>query len=412
MPIDEKLERKGRAMTVKMSVHDAIGEWEPELIATRRDLHMHPELGLEEFRTSGIVVERLRLLGITEIQTGIAVTGVKAIIRGERSGKVLLLRGDMDALPIEEESEVEYRSQMNGTMHACGHDGHTAMLLATARVLMSRRDEICGTVVLCFQPAEEGRGGAKRMVAEGVLENPHVDAAMGLHLAQDAPLGTIVAYPGAGMAAADGFRVKVQGTGGHAASPHRTVDAVLVAATIVTTLQSLVSREVDPLMPAVVTTATLHAGGTASNIIADSATLSGSVRTFDLAVGDQLAERVPALIKGIAASMRATAEVEYYRGVPPTVNDPGMAALVREVAQGIAGVTNATPGVQIMGSEDFSEFTQRVPSVFFHVGSADAESGKVWGHHHPRFDIDERALSIGVEVMVESALRWMRENAG
>jgi len=399
-------------MAVKMAVHDAIGEWEPELIATRRDLHMHPELGLEEFRTSGIVVERLRLLGITEIQTGIAVTGVKAIIKGERPGRVLLLRGDMDALPIAEENEVEYRSQTSGMMHACGHDGHTAMLLATARVLMGCRDEIAGTVVLCFQPAEEGRGGAKRMVAEGVLENPKVDAAMGLHLAQDAPLGTIVAYPGAGMAAADGFRVKVQGVGGHAASPHRTVDAVLVAATIVTTLQSLVSREVDPLMPAVVTTATLHAGGTASNIIADSATLSGSVRTFDLGVGDQLAERVPALIEGIASSMRATAEVEYYRGVPPTVNDIGMAALVREVAAGIAGVTDATPGVQIMGSEGFSEFTQRVPSVFFHVGSADEESGKVWGHHHPRFDIDERALSIGVEVMVESALRWMRENAG
>ena len=399
-------------MAVKMAIHDAIGEWEPELIATRRDLHMHPELGLEEFRTSGIVVGRLRLLGITEIETGIAVTGVKAIIRGEKPGKVLLLRGDMDALPIEEENEVEYRSQTSGTMHACGHDGHTAMLLATARVLMSRRDEIAGTIVLCFQPAEEGGGGAKRMVAEGVLENPTVDAAMGLHLAQDAPLGTIVAYPGAGMAAADGFRVKVQGVGGHAASPHRTVDAVLVAATIVTTLQSLVSREVDPLMPAVVTTATLHAGGTASNIIADSATLSGSIRTFDLGVGDQLAERIPALIVGIARSLRATAEVEYYRSVPPTVNDAEMAALVRTVAAGIEGVTDATPGVQIMGSEDFSEFTQRVPSVFFHVGSADEASGKVWGHHHPRFDIDERALSIGVEVMVESALRWMRENAG
>lgn len=275
-------------MTEKMSIHETIGEWEPELIATRRDLHMHPELGLEEFRTSGIVVDRLRLLGITEITTGIAVTGVKAIIRGEKPGKTLLLRGDMDALPIEEENEVQYRSQTAGTMHACGHDGHTAMLLTTARVLMGRRDEIAGTIVLCFQPAEEGRGGAKRMVAEGILEEPKVDAAMGLHLAQDAPLGTIIAYPGAGMAAADGFTVRVQGKGGHAASPHLTVDALLVAATIVTTLQSLVSREVDPLMPAVVTTATLHAGGTASNIIADSATLSGSVRTFDLETGDLL----------------------------------------------------------------------------------------------------------------------------
>jgi len=397
-------------MATMMSVHDEIGEWEPELIATRRDLHMHPELGLEEFRTAGIVAERLRLLGYEDVRTGIAVTGVKAVLRGGRAGKTLLLRGDMDALPIEEENAVDYRSQTAGTMHACGHDAHTAMLLATARVLMSRREEIAGTIVLCFQPAEEGRGGAKRMVAEGVLEDPQVEAAMGLHVAQDLPLGTIMAYPGPGMAAADRFTVKIQGKGGHAAMPHTTVDALMVAATIVTTLQTLVSREVDPLSPAVVTTALLHAGGTAANIIADTATFAGTVRWFDQRTGDLLAERIPALIKGVAESMRATADVEYRRGVPPTVNEPGMAALVREVAAGVAGVTEAIPGAPIMGSEDFSEFTQRVPAVFFHVGTQDEASGKVWGHHHPKFDIDERGLAIGVEVMVQSALRWLNEN--
>lgn len=398
-------------MATKMSVHDEIGEWEPELIATRRDFHMHPEIGLEEFRTSGIVAERLRALGYEDVRTGIAVTGVKAVLRGGRPGKTLLLRGDMDALPIEEENDVDYRSQTAGMMHACGHDAHTAMLLTTARVLMSRRDEIPGTIVLCFQPAEEGRGGAKRMVAEGVLENPKVDAALGLHVAQDLPLGTVMAYPGPGMAAADRFNVKVQGKGGHAAMPHTTVDALLVAATIVTTLQTLVSREVDPLSPVVVTTAILHAGGTAQNIIADTAAFGGTVRWFDQRTGDLVAERLPALIEGVATSMRAKAEVTYSRGVPPTVNEPGMAALVREVAAGIQGVTQAIPGVPIMGSEDFSEFTQRVPSAFFHVGTRNEESGKVWGHHHPKFDIDERALVVGVEVMVESALRWLRDNA-
>jgi amidohydrolase len=399
-------------MATTMSVRDEIGEWEPELIATRRDLHMHPEIGLEEFRTSGIVAERLRALGFDDVRTGIAVTGVKAVLRGGRPGKTLLLRADMDALPIEEENEVEYRSQNAGMMHACGHDAHTAMLLTAARVLMSRREEIAGTIVFCFQPAEEGRGGARRMVAEGVLDDPQVDAALGLHVIQELPLGTIAAYPGPAMAAADSFSVKIQGRGGHAAMPHTTVDALLVAASIVTNLQTLVSREVDPLSPAVVTTAILHAGGTARNIIADTATFAGSVRWFDGPTGDLLAGRIPAIIKGVAESMRATAEVEYARGVPPTVNDPSIAALVREVAAGVEGVAASVPGTQTMGSEDFSEFTQRVPSTFFFVGTRDEASGKVWGHHHPRFDIDERALAIGVEVMVESALRWLRENAG
>lgn len=398
-------------MAVEMTVRDEIGEWEPELIGTRRDLHMHPEIGFQERRTSGIVAERLRALGIAEVQPGIAETGVKAILRGGRPGGTLLLRADMDALPIDEENDIEYRSRHAGTMHACGHDGHTAILLAAARVLARRREEIAGTIVFCFQPAEEGLGGARRMVAEGVLDDPKVDAAMGLHIWQDEPVGTVAARPGPVMAAADSFSVTIQGRGGHAAQPNATVDAVMVAVEIVGTLQTLVSREVDPLTPAVVTTATLHAGGTARNIIADTATFSGSVRWFDRPTGDLLAARIPAIIEGVAASMRATATVEYRRGVPPTVNDPQLAALVREAAAGVVGPEGAVTGGQTMGSEDFSEFTQRVPSVFFFVGSRDEESGKVWGHHHPRFDMDERALAIGAEVLVESALRWLTAHA-
>ncbi len=398
-------------MATIMSVHDEIGEWEGELIATRRDFHMHPEIGLEEFRTAGIVADRLRALGFTDIQTGLAITGVKAVLHGGKPGKTLLLRADMDALPIEEENDVEYRSQQSGMMHACGHDAHTAMMLTAARVLMSRREEIPGTIVFCFQPAEEGRGGAKKMIADGVLENPTVDAALGLHVMQEVPLGVIVAYPGPSMAAADSFRVKIQGKGGHAAMPHTTVDAVMVAATIVANLQTLVSREVSPLSPAVVTTAVFQAGGTAYNIIADTAHFGGSVRWFDSETGNLLAKRIPELIKGIAESMRATATVEYHRGVAPTVNDPAMAAMVCEVANQVEGVVEAVPGVQTMGSEDFSEFTMHVPSTFFFVGTRDEASGMVWGHHHPRFDIDERGMAIGVEVMVESALRWLNDHA-
>ncbi|HEY8293437.1 MAG TPA: amidohydrolase [Thermomicrobiales bacterium] len=396
-------------MTITTTVQDEIAEWEPELIATRRDFHMHPEMGLEEVRTSGIVVERLRALSFDEIETGIAVTGVKAVLRGGKPGKTILLRADMDALPIEEENTVDYRSQTAGTMHACGHDAHTAILLAAARILMRHRDELAGTVVFCFQPAEEGRGGATKMVAAGVLENPHVDAAIGLHVMQDAPLGTITVFPGPMMAGGDVFTVKIQGKGGHAAMPNETVDALVVAVECVNALQTLVSREVAPILPAVVTVATLHAGGTAANIIADTATFNGTTRYFDLEVGDRLAERLPALVQAIAGGMRATAEVEMRRVVPPTVNEPRMAALVQSVATDVVGAKQVLNGPRTMGGEDFSEFTHFVPACFFWVGSRDEASGKVWGHHHPRFDIDERCLAIGAEMMVRTTMRYLEQ---
>ncbi|MHB8648059.1 MAG: M20 metallopeptidase family protein [Thermomicrobiales bacterium] len=391
------------------TVRDDIAEWEPELIATRRDFHMHPEMGLEEVRTSGIVADRLRAIGFEEIETGIAVTGVKAVLRGGKPGKTILLRADMDALPIEEENTVEYRSQTAGTMHACGHDAHTAILLSAARILMRYRDALAGTVVFCFQPAEEGRGGAQKMIAAGVLENPHVDAAIGLHVMQEAPLSTITVFPGPMMAGGDVFDVKIQGKGGHGAMPDRTVDALLVAVACVNALQTIVSREIAPIEPAVVTVATLHAGGTAANIIADTATFNGTTRYFDVAVGDRIAERLTALVKATAEGMRATADVKIRRVVPPTVNEPRMAELVQSVAAEVVGAERVRNGPKTMGGEDFSEFTYHAPSCFFWVGSRDEASGKVWGHHHPRFDIDERCLAIGVEMMVRTTMRYLEQ---
>ncbi len=396
-------------MSLMPTLQDEIAEWEPELIATQRDFHMHPELGLKEVRTSGIVAERLRALGFDDVRTGIAVPGVKAVLHGGKPGRTIMLRADMDALPIEEENTVEYRSQTAGTMHACGHDAHTAILLSAARILMRHRDEIPGAIVFCFQPAEEGEGGARKMIAEGVMDDPHVDAAIGLHVIQEMPLGTVNVMPGPMMAGGDVFSVTIQGKGGHAAMPHKTVDALMVAVEIVGVLQTLVSREVEPVSPAVVTTATLHAGGTASNIIADTATFSGTTRWFDLETGDYLAQRLPALVRGIAESMRATAEVTVTRIVPPTANEPQMAALVRGVATDIVGADKVLSGPRTMGGEDFSEFTHHVPSCFFWVGSRDEASGKVWGHHHPRFDIDERCLAIGVEMMVRTTMRYLEQ---
>jgi amidohydrolase len=394
-------------MVAGLALRDEIGEWEPELIATRRDLHMHPEIALKEVRTSGIVAERLRAIGFDDVRTGIGVTGVKAVLRGGKPGKTLLLRADMDALPIEEETGLEFQSQNAGMMHACGHDGHTAMLLATARLLHRHREEIPGTIVFCFQPAEEGGGGARLMIADGVMEDPHVDAAIGLHLWSPYPVGTVMALDGPTMAGIDTFRVKVQGRGGHGALPHTTVDSLMIAANIVTTLQSLVAREVDPLSPAVISTAILHAGGTALNIIADSATFGGTVRWFEQSTGELIGERMPVLVKGVAESLRGTAEVEYRRGSPPLVNDPAIAALVREVAGEIVGTDNLLPGPRIMASEDYALYAQRVPSTYFFVGAGDVPSGKVYDHHHPKFDIDERALALGVEVMARSALRYL-----
>lgn len=399
-------------MATTFNVRDEVAEWEPELVATRRDLHMHPEVGFEVQRTAAIVADRLRALDLDAVVTGIGRTGVKGVLKGGKPGKTLLIRADMDALPIEEETGLEFRSENAGKMHACGHDGHTSILLTTARILARRRAEIVGTVVFCFQPAEEGGGGARAMMADGIMENPAVDASIGLHIWQDFPVGDVVVINGPAMSSANGYRVTIQGKGGHGAMPHTTVDALLVAATIVTQLQVLISREVDPLKPVVVTIGTLHAGGTAGNIIADTATFSGTTRFFDEEIGEYVAERFPQIVQSIAEGYRATATVDYRTGGHPVMNDPHMADLVRTAAAEVVGAEHIKPGPPLMPSEDYSEFTSHVPSCYFFVGSSNQETGQIWGHHHPKFDFDERALSIGVETMVGAALRYLDENAG
>ncbi len=395
-----------------MSVRDEVAEFEPELVATRRELHMHPELGMDTVWTAGVVADRLRALNLDEVHTGVGKNGVKGVLRGGKPGKTLLIRADMDALPIEEETGLEFVSEVPGMMHACGHDGHTSILLTTARILARRRAEIAGTVVFCFQPGEEGAGGARAMIADGVMENPTVDASIGLHLWNEFCIGEVVVIDGPAMSGANGYRVTIQGKGGHGAMPHTTVDAALIAATIVTNLQILVAREVDPLKPVVVTIGTLHAGGTAGNIIADTATFSGTTRFFHEEVGEYVAQRFPELVTEMAHSLRATATVDYRTGGKPLVNDPAMANLVRAAAAEVLGAENIKPGPPLMPSEDYSEFTSRVPSCYFFVGSKNERTGQIWGHHHPKFDFDERALTNGVEIMVGAALRYLAANAG
>jgi len=384
-----------------------INEILPGVIADRRYLHEHPELGFQEFETAKFVAERLGALGVEDIRTGIAVTGVTGLIRGTKSstgaGKVVLVRADMDALPILEENDVEYRSKTDGKMHACGHDAHTSMLLGVARLLNDRRDEFTGTVKLLFQPAEEGGGGARVMIEEGVLSDPDVDYVFGQHVAQEIPLGKLEVKGGPAMAAADRFTIVIQGKGGHGAQPHLCVDPVSIGAQIVAALQTIVGREVDPTEKAVVTVGAFLAGE-ASNVIPDTAELRGTLRSFTPEVRELIGRRVGEIASGIATAMGGSVEYTYAPGYPATVNDPEMADMVREIAAEVLGDENVGEGPYHMGAEDFSYFLERKPGAFYFLGSRNEEKGLTWGHHHPRFDIDEASMAAGMEVMVRTVL--------
>lgn len=402
-------------MAVAADLKRDVDEILPGVVADRRHLHEHPELGMQEYETARFVVERLTALGVEDIRTGISETGVTGLVRGTGDGpgkdKVVLVRADMDALPIEEENDVEYRSKHAGVMHACGHDAHTSILLGVARILMERRDSFAGTVKLCFQPCEEtGPGGAKWMIEQGVLDDPKVDACFGLHVWQNEPVGYVLVGDGAVMAASDRFTIRIQGKGGHGAMPNHCVDPIVVGMEIVGALQTLVSREVDPTRSAVVTVGEFHAGH-APNVIPDTAEISGTVRSFDPEVRDLLERRIMELSEGVGAAMRAEVTAEYRRGVPATVNDPAMADIARQAAIEVVGEDHVRPQIPTMGGEDFSFFLEATPGCYFFVGTNNEERGLVWGHHHPRFDIDEEALGIGVEAMVRTVTGYLAQEA-
>jgi len=375
-----------------------------ELVAVRRDLHQHPETAFQEVRTSGLVAERLRALGL-EVRTGVGRTGVLATVKGARPGRTVLLRADMDALPIHEENEVPYRSQHDGAMHACGHDCHTSILLALAKRFARDAATQAGDVRFCFQPAEEQGGGAEAMIADGALE-PKPDAAFGLHVWQTLPIGKVGVTPGPFMAAVDEFRVTIRGVGAHAAMPEAGRDPVLCLAHVVTALQAIASREVDPLKEVVVSVTQLRAGS-AFNIIPPSAWMNGTVRVFDPAIWEALPGRFERIVRGVAQAFECEAEIEYLRYNRPTVNDKAMAALATEVAAEVVGADNVIDDIRTMGGEDFASFLARVPGCFIAIGSRNEERGLIYEHHHPRFDVDERALEIGAEILMRMARRFL-----
>ncbi|NJK35731.1 MAG: amidohydrolase [Oscillatoriales cyanobacterium SM2_2_1] len=385
------------------SIRPTLRALHPEVVTWRRAIHRYPELGFREIRTADYISSRLRQWGVPH-QTGVAETGIVVTIPGAGFGPMLAIRADMDALPVQEENEVDYRSQVPGLMHACGHDGHTAIALGVTQYLWQRRDRLVGAVRIIFQPAEEGPGGAKPMIAAGVLEG--VGAILGLHLWNNLPLGTVGVRSGAMMAAVEQFDCQIMGRGGHGAMPHQTVDALLVAAQVVTNMQAIVSRRVDPLDAVVVTVGKLHSG-TARNVIADTAELAGTVRYFDPRYEGAIAQNIEAVIAGTCACHGARYRLDYQRFYPPVVNDAAIAQLVATVAESVVEPPlEVVPQCQTMGGEDMSYFLQQVPGCYFFVGAANRERGLDFPHHHPRFDFDEAALAMAMELFVRCVERY------
>lgn len=372
----------------------------------RRDFHRHPELGFKEVRTAGIVARQLGELGL-EVSSGIAETGVVALLEGGQPGPVVLLRFDMDALPVQEETGAEYASQNPGVMHACGHDGHTAVGLAVARLLEAHRQDLAGVVKFVFQPAEEGLGGAERMVAAGVLENPRPVVNLALHLWNYKPLGWLGITPGPVMAASEAFNLRIVGKGGHGALPHKAIDPVLASAQVITSLQSIVSRNVPPLESAVVTVTSVR-GGETTNVIPPEVELKGTIRSFAPEVREKVLERFHQVVSGVAEALGCRAEIKVWRVSPAVINNRTLTRRVQEVAARLLPESTIDPEERTMGSEDMAFLMEKIPGCYFFVGSANAKKGLDAAHHHPRFDFDEAALPRAVALMAAAAVEFLR----
>jgi len=385
-----------------MPVINRIAALQPEIAAWRRDLHAHPELLYEVHRTAASVAEKLKAFGCDEVVTGIGRTGVVGVIRGSRAGKkVIGLRADMDALPIAEETQVPYRSTVPGKMHACGHDGHTAMLLGAAKHLSETRN-FAGTAIVIFQPAEEGGAGARAMVRDGLMDRFGIEEVYGMHNFPGMPVGQFAIRPGPLMAAADTIDIEITGVGGHAARPHLTVDPIVVGAQIVNQVQSIVARNVDPLDAAVVSIAVFQAGST-DNVIPQTARLGGTARSFRAETRDLLEQRLKAIVEGTAQLHGATARFSYSRGYPVTRNHVPQTAFAASVAAEIAGEERVNTNVDpVMGAEDFSFMLEARPGAFIFIGNGDSA-----GLHNPAYDFNDDVIPVGSSYwvrLVETAL--------
>jgi amidohydrolase len=371
------------------------------LIADRRHFHRHPELGYLEVQTAATIAERLATLGY-DVRTGIGTTGVVGVRSGPVGGPSVLIRADMDALPVQEETGLPFASSVPGVMHACGHDGHMAVALSVAERLATV--ELSGELRFVFQPAEEGGAGAEAMIRDGVLDPTPPTAAIGIHLWSGLPTGTVAVTPGPIFAAVDNLRITIEGRGGHAASPHQTVDPVVVAAHVITALQTIVSRRKNPAEPTVLSVTSVHAG-TTHNVIPERATLEGTIRSNGGLFHQELPALLRRVVEGSARAHGATAAVEYERKYPATVNDASMTRLMQIVAAELVGASNVLDDYRTMAGEDMAFFLQRVPGCYAFVGCGNPAKDSQHPHHSPKFNLDEDALPIAVELLSRGAVR-------
>ena len=387
-----------------MPVINRVADLQPDIMAWRRHLHAHPELMYDVHGTAAFVAERLREFGCDEVATGLGRTGVVGVIKGQRAPagdiKVIGLRADMDALPIEEATNLPYASKTPGKMHACGHDGHTAMLLGAARYLAETRN-FAGDAAVIFQPAEEGGAGADAMIKDGLMDRFKIDQVYGMHNGPGLPVGSFAIRPGPIMAATDAIDIRIEGVGGHAARPHKCIDSVLVGAQLVTALQSIVARSVDPLEAAVISICEFHAGN-ARNVIPQTAELKGTVRTLTPEVRDLIEQRVREVVAGVAQLTGASIDLVYERGYPVVVNHAAQTDIARQVASEVAGESNVHTVPPMMGAEDFAYMLEARPGAFIFCGNGDSA-----GLHHPAYNFNDDAIVFGTSYwikLVESTL--------
>ena len=374
-----------------------------QLIAWRRDFHQHPELAFAEHRSAKIIAETLGEMGLS-VQTAVAETGVVGTLKGGHPGPTLIIRFDMDALPIQEETGAAYASKQSGIMHACGHDGHMAIGLGVAQILSSQSQKLRGTIVFIFQPAEEGQGGAERMIAEGVLEGLGASRTLGLHIWNEKPLHWLGITPGAVMAGSERFEIVIRGRGGHGASPHLVRDPILTASQLITACQSIVSRSLDPLEPSVVSFTVVQAGET-WNVTPSSVRLEGTIRTYSEASRMKVIERMKEIAHGVCSAAGCKVDLEFKRITPPLINDVETATLVAEVAHQLFPEYEIDNEHRVMGSEDMAFFMQEVPGCYLFIGSANSARHLDAPHHNPLFDFDENVLPIAAGLLAACAWR-------
>lgn len=386
-----------------MNVKELANKYKDYVISLRREFHMYPEASWQEFKTSAHIKEELEKLGIPYVP--LVKTGLVATIKGSKPGKTVALRADIDALQVNEQNEVDYKSQNEGLMHACGHDNHIAMLLCAGRILNDMKAELAGTVKLIFQPAEEVATGAKRMIAAGALEG--VDSIFGMHVWSDVDSGTVAIEPGPRMASADMFKITLTGKGGHGSAPHQGIDAVVAASALVMNLQSAVSRELSPLEPAVLSVGSLHAG-TRFNVIASEAVLEGTTRSFNPDIREQFPVILERIAKETAATYRAEASVEYTYGTPPVINELTCSKIAEEAVKKLKGPQALASLGKIMGGEDFAEYMEKIPGAIAFLGVRNPAVGASFPQHHPQYNVDEAALELGAGLYAQVAVDMLK----